>query len=189
MKRTVTAITITLLTLLAASCRKDKNIDRTAAGADRITLGASLDNGTSRTETLVIPDEHKLRYILEVRDTGNTANLLLREEATGSEVLARPPRRRDVRRETRPRGVVQRQVEAQPLPRYPSPARRGRQPRLRPAPRRAVGSGVLPRRRIRQPEVRHVLQHTERRTPRHPLARVLGHHPCLQVQHQITRTL
>ena len=86
MKRTVTAITITLLTLLAASCGKDKDIDRTAAGADRVTLGASLDNGTSRAGTLVIPDGHKLRYILEVWDTKNPANLLYREEKTATTV-------------------------------------------------------------------------------------------------------
>ena len=86
MKRTVTAITITLLILLAVSCGKDKNIDRTAAGADRVTLGASLDNGTSRAGTLVIPDGHKLRYILEVWDTESPANLLLREEKTTTTV-------------------------------------------------------------------------------------------------------
>ena len=86
MKRTVTAITITLLTLMAASCGKDKNIDRTAAGADRVTLGASLDNGTSRAGTLVIPDGHKLRYILEVWNTKNPANLLYREEKTATAV-------------------------------------------------------------------------------------------------------
>ena len=86
MKRTVTAITITLLTLMAASCGKDKNIDRTAAGADRVTLGASLDNGTSRAGTLVIPDGHKLRYILEVWDTESDANLLLREEKIATTV-------------------------------------------------------------------------------------------------------
>ena len=86
MKRTVTAITITLLTLLAASCGKDKNIDRTAAGAHRVTLGASLDNGTSRAGTLVIPDGHKLRYILEVWDTESDANLLRREEKIATTV-------------------------------------------------------------------------------------------------------
>ena len=86
MKRTVTAITITLLTLMAASCGKDKNIDRTAAGADRVTLGASLDNGTSRAGTLVIPDGHKLRYILEVWATDSDANLLLREEKIATTV-------------------------------------------------------------------------------------------------------
>ena len=86
MKRTVTAITITLLTLLAASCGKDKNIDRTAAGAHRVTLGASLDNGTSRAGTLVIPDGHKLRYILEVWDTESDANLRHREEKTATTV-------------------------------------------------------------------------------------------------------
>ena len=86
MKRTVTAITITLLTLLAASCGKDKNIDRTAAGADRVTLGASLDNGMSRAGTLVIPDGHKLRYILEVWDTESDANLRHREEKTATTV-------------------------------------------------------------------------------------------------------
>ena len=86
MKRTVTAITLTLLTLMAASCGKDKNIDRTAAGADRVTLGASLDNGTSRAGTLVIPDGHKLRYILEVWDTESDANLLLREEKIATTV-------------------------------------------------------------------------------------------------------
>ena len=86
MKRTVTAITITLLTLLAASCGKDKNIDRTADGAHRVTLGAVLDNGTSRAGTLVIPDGHKLRYILEVWDTESDANLLLREEKIATTV-------------------------------------------------------------------------------------------------------
>ena len=75
MKRTVTAITITLLVLLAASCGKDK-----VQPDYSVTLSVSIDNGTSPAGTIAIPEGHKLRYIVEAWDAETPANLILREE-------------------------------------------------------------------------------------------------------------
>ena len=90
MKRLATSTGIILLALLLiVSCGKDKNIDQTAATASTVTLGASVNNGTSRAASITIPDHHELRYILEVWSTGDNADILQRHElisATGENV-------------------------------------------------------------------------------------------------------
>lgn len=85
MKRTITTIAIALLTLLLASCGKDKTTEQTADKTNRVTIGAVI-GVPSRAGTLAIPDGYKLRYILEVYDTESPANLLLREEKTATTV-------------------------------------------------------------------------------------------------------